>query len=97
MTETTTKVRTLLFPLSSTVRRLLTILEGVPKVAVTSMLNAIRDQTGDRKYSVTPAEEELVESTLGSEELQGVVTATLMLSSRRKALGHPGHEHWVRV
>jgi restriction system protein len=40
------KVRTPLFPLYSTVRQLLVILEAVPKAAMTAMLNAIRDQTG---------------------------------------------------
>jgi restriction system protein len=44
--QKTTKVRTPLFPPYSTVRQLLTILEGVPKAAVTGMINAIREQTG---------------------------------------------------
>src|SRR5918997_3123372 len=40
------KVRTPLFPRYSIVRQLLVILEGVPKAAVTKMINAIREQTG---------------------------------------------------
>ncbi len=46
MDEKANKVRTPLFPLYSTVRRLLTILDAVPKASVISMRNAIFDQTG---------------------------------------------------
>jgi restriction system protein len=46
LTGRTTKVRTPLFPLYSTVRQILSILEGVPKASVIGMLNAITDQTG---------------------------------------------------
>ena len=40
------KVRTPLFPLYSDVRQLLTLLDGVPKKQVTTLIYAIRDQTG---------------------------------------------------
>jgi restriction system protein len=46
MAEITHKVRTPLFPLYSEVRQLLTILNGVHKKSLTSMIYAIRDQTG---------------------------------------------------
>jgi restriction system protein len=46
MHERTHKVRTPLFPTYSNVRTLMPILDGVPKGAVTSMLNAISSQTG---------------------------------------------------
>jgi restriction system protein len=46
LTDGATKVRTPLFPLYSSVRRLLDILEGVPKASVISMRNAIFEQTG---------------------------------------------------
>lgn len=46
MADATHKVRTPLFPLYSEVRQLLEILNGVPKKSVTSMIYAIRDQTG---------------------------------------------------
>jgi len=46
MSEKQHKVRTPLFPLYSVVRRMLTILEEVPKSEVTGMIRAIREQTG---------------------------------------------------
>lgn len=46
MNDNGTKVRTPFFPLYSTVRRLLTILEGVPKASVRGMRKAIHGQMG---------------------------------------------------
>ena len=46
LADDATRVRTPLFPPYSEVRQLLTILEGVPMASVTSMRNAIFDQTG---------------------------------------------------
>jgi len=45
MAERVYKVRTL-FPLYSIVRQLLTIFDGLQKQTVTSIINAIMDQTG---------------------------------------------------
>jgi restriction system protein len=46
LNDNTPKVRTPLFPLYSTVKRLLAVWEGVPKASVISMRNAIFGQTG---------------------------------------------------
>ncbi len=46
------KVRTPLFPLYSTVRRLVELFDGVPRSAVIGMINAITEQTGTPQNTV---------------------------------------------